>query len=61
MLEMMQNAFLAEQQAAMLSCETVRPSPELSVIVPTFNEAPNVELVVGACPSSNDLKLFGRG
>lgn len=49
---MMQNAFLAEQQAALLSCETVRPSPELSVIVPTFNEAPNVELVVGALVAS---------
>ncbi len=48
---MMQDARLAEQPVR-LSCESEHPSPELSVIVPTFNEAPNVELVVGALVSS---------
>jgi dolichol-phosphate mannosyltransferase len=48
---MMQNACLAEQPAR-LSFESVHHSPELSVIVPTFNEAPNVELVVRALVAS---------
>src|SRR3546814_12544161 len=47
MREIMQDAPLAEQPVQ-LSCEPDQRSPELSVIVPTFNEAPNVELVVGA-------------
>lgn len=48
---MMQDARLAEQPVR-LSCESEHRSPELSVIVPTFNEAPNVELVVEALVAS---------
>ncbi len=44
---MMQHARLSEQPVQP-SFEPGHRSPELSVIVPTFNEAPNVELVVGA-------------
>src|SRR3546814_10387424 len=47
MREIMKDEPLAEQPVQ-LSCEPNQPSPELSVIGPTFNEAPNVELVVGA-------------
>lgn len=48
---MMQDARLAEQPVR-LSCELEHRSPEFSVIVPTFNEAPNVELVVEALVAS---------
>nr|WP_099059828.1 glycosyltransferase family 2 protein [Rhizobium sp. ACO-34A] len=47
----MQDARLAEQPVQ-LSCEPEHRSPELSVVVPTFNEAPNVESVVGALVAS---------
>ena len=48
---MMQNACLVEQPPT-LAHDSAQRSPELSVIVPTFNEAPNVELVVGALVAS---------
>ncbi|HEV7433992.1 MAG TPA: glycosyltransferase [Pseudorhizobium sp.] len=48
---MMQDARLPEQPVQ-LSSGSARRSPELSVIVPTFNEAPNVELVVQALVAS---------
>ncbi|MCF6368143.1 glycosyltransferase [Rhizobium halophilum] len=47
----MQDARLPEQPVQ-LSSGSARRSPELSVIVPTFNEAPNVELVVQALVAS---------
>jgi dolichol-phosphate mannosyltransferase len=45
------NACLPEQPVQ-LALMSEHRSPELSVIVPTFNEAPNVELVVGALVAS---------
>jgi dolichol-phosphate mannosyltransferase len=48
---MMQHTRLLEPPVR-LSFESEHRSPELSVIVPTLNEAPNVELVVGALVGS---------
>ncbi|MGK6316942.1 glycosyltransferase family 2 protein [Neorhizobium sp. DT-125] len=41
-----------QEPLVQLSFESEHRSPELSVIVPTLNEAPNVELVVGALVAS---------
>lgn len=48
---MMQDTHLPEQPVQQ-SFESEHRSAELSVIVPTFNEAPNVELVIGALVAS---------
>lgn len=48
---MMLDARFAEQPTR-LSFEPTYGSPELSVVVPTFNEAPNVELVVASLIAS---------